>query len=540
MTNLVSKVAYFSKEFAIDQSLKIYSGGLGFLAGSYLKSAYALNKDLIGVGILWKYGYYDQDRDEDGLMKVNFEARHYHFLEDTGVQFTVNVHDKEVWVKVWLLKPETFETAPLYLLSTDVPENDFLSQTITHHLYDKNEATRVAQSILLGIGGAKMIDVLGLAITTYHLNEASAVPLIFYLYSKCQSISAVKQQVVFTTHTPEVAGNELRPIDLLTEMRFFDGLSPDVAIQITGQTGDQFDYTLGALRLARKANAVSTIHGHISREMWKDKAGVCDIIAITNAQNQKYWQDKGLKIALDNHDLQALKARKRALKQELFAEVADQTGKIFDPEVLTIVWARRFAGYKRAGMLLNDFEQFSAMVTQTAMPVQFIWAGKPYPFDTIQIALFHQIQQKTAAFANVAVLTGYELALSAKLKKGADVWLNTPRFTREASGTSGMSAAMNAAINFSIPDGWVAEFAVHGHNAFIIPVAETLMHDADLQEKEECTAIYKILQEEILPCYYKHHDDWLGIVENSMNEVSPKFDSNRMVEEYYKQLYSFS
>jgi starch phosphorylase len=321
-------------------------------------------------------------------------------------------------------------------------------------------------------------------------------------------------------------------------MRFFDGISPDIAIQITGQAGDQFDYTLGALRLARKANAVSAIHGNISRDMWKDKADICEIISITNAQNQKYWQDKELKLALDNHDFPALKARKRALKQELFAEVADQTGKIFDPEVLTIVWARRFAGYKRAGMLLNDFEQFSALVSQSTMPVQFIWAGKPYPFDTIQIELFQQIQQKTEVFANVAVLTGYELALSAKLKKGADVWLNTPRFTREASGTSGMSAAMNGAINFSIPDGWVAEFAVHGHNAFIIPVAETLMHDADLQEQEECKAIYKILKEEILPCYYNQHDDWLAIVENSMNEVSPKFDSDRMVEEYYAQLYN--
>ena len=537
MSNTVQKVAYFSEEFAVDQSLKIYSGGLGYLAGSHLRSAFELKKDLIGVGILWKYGYYDQVRDETGLMKVQFETKHYHFLEDVGLKFSINVHDKEVFVKVWLLKPETFGTAPLYLMSTDLPENDFLSQTITHHLYDKNDATRVAQSILLGIGGAKMLELLQIEVKTYHLNEASGVPLTFYLYSKYQSVEAVKQKVVFTTHTPERAGNEERKIDLLNQMHFFDGISYQTTLEITGQRGDNYNYTLGALRLSRKANAVSKIHLEESKRMWKSFEPICDIISITNAQNQKYWQDKDLKSALDKNDLQGLKARKRILKQELFKEVANQTGKLFDPDVLTIVWARRFTGYKRADFLLKDFELFTELVNRSDKRVQIIWAGKPYPFADVEIQLFRQMQQKTEPFKNVAVLTGYELELSAMLKKGADIWLNTPRFSREASGTSGMTAAMNGAINFSIPDGWVAEFAVHGHNAFLIPVATAYLGNNELLDKEEHVSMYRILKEEIIPCYYTQQEKWLGMVSNSMREVTPQFDSDRMVTEYYEKMY---
>src|SRR5919206_2515192 len=201
------KVAYFSMEFAIHQPLKIYSGGLGFLAGSHLRSAYELRQNLIGVGILWKYGYYDQARNQDQTLQVTWMEKLYSFLEETNIKFQIIVHDTPVWVKAYYLNPETFNTAPLFLLSTDVPENDYVSQTICHRLYDANVATKVAQFILLGVGGAKLMDELGFSPDLYHLNEAHGLSSAFYLLNKFKSVDELRKHLVFTTHTPEEAGN---------------------------------------------------------------------------------------------------------------------------------------------------------------------------------------------------------------------------------------------------------------------------------------------------------------------------------------------
>ena len=207
------KIAYFSMEFATHQPLKIYSGGLGFLAGSHLRSAYELRQNLIAVGILWKYGYYDQERNQDQTLDVAWNEKQFCFLEDTGIKFQITVHEHPVWVKVFYLNPETFKTAPLFLLSTDVAENDYVSQTITHRLYDANVATKVAQFILLGVGGAKLMDVLGFNPDLYHLNEAHGLSAAFYLYNKYKNnIEEVRKRLVFTTHTPEEAGNEKHDI----------------------------------------------------------------------------------------------------------------------------------------------------------------------------------------------------------------------------------------------------------------------------------------------------------------------------------------
>ena len=206
------KVAYFSMEFAVHQPLKIYSGGLGFLSGSHLRSAYELKQNLIGIGILWKYGYYDQARNQDQSLQVTWMEKLYSFLQDTGIRYQINIHDHPVWVKVMYLDPEVFKTAPLFLLSTDLPENDHISQTITHRLYDANVATKIAQFILLGVGGAKLVDELGFNPDRYHLNEAHGVSSVFYLYKKFGSVDEVKKRLVFTTHTPEEAGNEKHDI----------------------------------------------------------------------------------------------------------------------------------------------------------------------------------------------------------------------------------------------------------------------------------------------------------------------------------------
>jgi glycogen phosphorylase len=532
------RAAYFSMEFAVHQPLKIYSGGLGFLAGSHLRSAYELRQSLIGIGILWKYGYYDQARNQDQTLQVQWNEKIYNYLEDTGLKFQINIHDHPVWVKVWYLNPETFKSAPLFLLSTDLPENDYISQTITHRLYDANVATKVAQFILLGVGGAKLLDELGYETEVYHLNEAHAVSAAFYLLRKLGSVEEVRKRLVFTTHTPEEAGNEKHDIYLCEKMSYFCGLPLEEVREVTGLVGDQFNHSLAALRFARIANGVSELHGHVSRAMWEKQEGICPIIHITNSQNWRYWADKQLYFAMDTQDEQRFDDRKKYLKKRAFDIVADQTGKLFDPNVFTIVWARRFAGYKRAEFLTRDMERFKALMSSTKYPVQIIWAGKPYPVDYPAITDFNYLVHLSKEFDNMAVCTGYELALSKRLKQSADLWLNNPRVPREASGTSGMTAAMNGAVNFSTNDGWIPEFINHGNNGFVVPLTDYGNMKVQEQDEYDLNMMYNILEKQILPLYYERYDVWNQIVKNGMRDVRFRFDSGRMAAEYYDLLYN--
>lgn len=531
------KAAYFSMEFAIHQPLKIYSGGLGFLAGSHLRSAYELKQNLIGVGILWKYGYYDQARNQDQTLQVTFMEKIYSFLEETNIKFQIMIHDHPVWVKAFYLAPTIFNSAPLFLLSTDLPENDYVSQTITHRLYDANVATKVAQFILLGVGGAKLIDELNFEPEVYHLNEAHGFSSAFYLLHKYKSLEEVRKRLVFTTHTPEEAGNEKHDIYLCHKMGYFCGLTIDEVRKLTGIQDDQFNHSLAALRFARKANGVSELHGHVSREMWGKYEGICPIDHITNAQNWKYWADKKLYAFAEAKDKVGFDDRKLYLKKRAFEIVADQTGKVFDPNVLTIVWARRFAGYKRADFLSWDLSRFENILKNLQQPVQIIFAGKPYPVDYPAISQFNNLVHLSKNYDNVAVLIGYELGLSKSLKQASDVWLNNPRVPREASGTSGMTAAMNGAVNFSTDDGWIPEFIKHAHNGYVVPKADYDNMSTQEQDDYDLEQLYKILEEEIIPTYYNHPDKWRTISINGMNDVRIQFDSNRMAEEYYEKMY---
>jgi glycogen phosphorylase len=532
------RVAYFSMEFATHQPLKIYSGGLGFLAGSHLRSAYELRQNMIGIGILWKYGYYDQERNQDQTLDVAWNEKQYSFLEDTGIKFQITIHEHPVWVKALYLNPETFKTAPLFLLSTDLPENDYVSQTITHRLYDANVATKVAQFILLGVGGAKLVDLLGFNPELYHLNEAHGISAAFYLFKKYgHNIQDVKKRLVFTTHTPEEAGNEKHDIYLCHKMSYFCGLSVDEVKLLYGNDSDQFNHSLAALRFAHLSNGVSQLHGHVSRAMWSKYDNICPIISITNAQNWRYWADKQLYRFMEAGDDFGMDDRKKYLKKRAFEIVADQTGKIFHPDVFTIVWARRFAGYKRAGLITTAEEQFEKLVHSTKYPVQIVWAGKPYPVDHPAISEFNQLVHLSKRYKNVAVMTGYELGLSKRLKQAADVWLNNPRVPREASGTSGMTAAMNGAVNFSTNDGWIPEFINHGHNGFVVPMADYENMPVYEQDQYDLTKLYEILLQEILPLYYENYSTWRQVVKNGMQDVRFQFDSNRMAHEYYDLLY---
>ena len=531
------KAAYFSMEFAIHQPLKIYSGGLGFLAGSHLRSAFELNQNMIGIGMLWKYGYYDQSRNQDQTLQVSFMEKMYSFLEDTGIKYQILIHDHPVWVKAFYLAPNIFCSAPLFLLSTDLPENDYVSQTITHRLYDANVATKVAQFVLLGVGGAKLIDELNFNPEVYHLNEAHGFSAAFYLLYKYKSLDEVKKRLVFTTHTPEEAGNEKHDIYLCHNMGYFCGLGLDEVRRLTGIHDDQFNHSLAALRFARKANGVSELHGHVSREMWGKHEGICPIDHITNAQNWRYWADKQLYKFAEAGDETGFDDRKWYLKKRAFEIVADQTGKIFDPNVLTIVWARRFAGYKRADFLSWDLERFEKLLSNLKYPVQIIFAGKPYPVDHPAISQFNHLVNLSKNYKNVAVLVGYELALSKRMKQASDVWLNNPRVPREASGTSGMTAAMNGSVNFSTDDGWIPEFINHGNNGFVVPKADYANMSTEAQDEYDLNELYKILEEQIVPMYYEQKDTWRQITQNGMKDVRFQFDSNRMADEYYEKMY---
>ena len=525
-------VAYFSMEFAIDQALKTYSGGLGFLAGSHVRSAFENKQNLIGIGMLWKMGYYDQIRAADNSMDCQFREKMYSFLQDTNLRFQIDIDGQAVWVAAYFLPPQVFGTVPMFFLTTDTDGNDTEARQLSYNLYDASNTTKIAQCMILGIGGAKLLDALDYQPEVYHLNEAHAVSAVFYLYKKHQNTEAVKQQMVFTTHTPEEAGNEKHDINLLNRMGFFAGVPLTEVRTITGTPDNTFNHSLAALRLSRKANGVSALHGEVSRKMWGGFSGICEITHVTNAQNKNYWVDADLEKARLKADLKTIGKRKKELKKPLFDVVADQAGKIFDPNVFTIVWARRFASYKRPDLLTHNQARFDRLMKNSTYPIQFIWAGKPYPKDDGAINTFNRLFYLSHLYPNMAVLTGHELALSKLLKDGSDGWLNTPIVTREASGTSGMTAAMNASVNISTFDGWICEFAKNNENAFIVPVAPDANRDG-----VDIDNLFTQLEEVILPMYYDRPADWQKLVLQSMNDVDAFFTSDRMVREYYEKLY---
>ena len=454
-------VAYFSMEIAIDQSLATYSGGLGFLAGSHMQSAGYLQMPMVGVTMLWSYGYYDQRIDENGNVEVAYIRKHYDFLTDINVCTTVKVFGEDVTVKAYRVEGELFGTCPIYLLTTDIEGNSEWARKITHKLYDGDEKIRVAQETVLGIGGIRILQTVGYNFDVVHMNEGHALPAAFELLRQYNgNLKAVRQKTVFTTHTPVPAGNEVHWVDTLLEAGFFSGCSRETAVQLGGEN---FSLTVAALRMSRIANAVSQLHGLVANKMWEWVKDRCPIKAITNAVNLHYWQDPRIANAKTPEEL--LEA-KHDMKKDLFQYISDTQGKRFDPNVLTITWARRFADYKRAWLILMDEDRIGKLLNENK--VQLIFAGKFHPDDAMGKETFNNILRKSYNMKNVVVLPGYELALSAKLKKGSDIWLNTPTRPLEASGTSGMSANMNGAVHFSIYDGWAVEGTFPGINGYTV------------------------------------------------------------------------
>jgi starch phosphorylase len=294
------------------------------------------------------------------------------------------------------------------------------------------------------------------------------------------------------------------------------------------------NHTLAALRLSRLANAVSKLHHKKLLEIWKGHTGLCPITSVTNAQNFNYWADKKIYKCLKENNIEEFNRIKMLAKESLFEMVADENG---NKKILTIVFAKRFTGYKRADLLLLDMQRFDKLMKNESRPVQIIWAGKPYPADYSAIGTFDKIVNVCKNYNNCSVLVAYELKLSKLLKNGADLWLNVPRIGHEASGTSGMSAAMNGALNLTVADGWVPEFARDKINCFVIPHAEPTLPDRQ-QDEIDAANLYDLLENEVIPTYYDHPDKWFSMVKSSIEDVIPYFDSNRMVSEYYTSLYA--
>ena len=319
-------------------------------------------------------------------------------------------------------------------------------------------------------------------------------------------------------------------------MGFFSDVPLTEVKAITQTEDDELDHTLTALRLSKKANAVSHMHKKTLDGMWSKHTNICDIISITNAQNYSFWHDEEMYRALAGNDNKAILKKKMQWKLRLFDEVADQCGEMYDEKICTIIFAKRFAGYKRPDLFFHDMERFHRLVTNKERPVQIIWAGKPYPMDYAAIGVFDKIVEICKRYTNCSILVGYEIKLSKLLKQGADIWLNLPRLTHEASGTSGMTAAMNGAINLGFPDGWFPEFARDKINSFVIPPCDTSLPE-HVKDDTDAAGLYQLLETEVLPLYYDYPNRWLEIVKNGMKDIIPQFDSNRMAKEYYEKLY---
>ena len=528
---------YFSCEFAIDQSFKIYSGGLGFLAGSHMRAAADIRQNLCGIGILWTYGYYNQARGEDRELAVQFRKKEYAFLQDTGIRFTVPVHGHPVWVKAMFLPGDIFGTVPMFFLSTDVEENDSLSRAITHRLYDHDHLRRIAQYIILGAGGARLLDELGVDPDVWHLNEAHGLSAAFHLYEKHRSLEEVKKRLVFTTHTPEEAGNEKHGFNLLRDFSFFGGVPEEEVREITGIDGDEFNHSLAALRLARIANGVSKLHGEVSRQMWKDYPDICEITHVTNAQNKKYWADHGLEHARVRGDIEELRHRKRELKERLFRVVADQTGKLFKPDVLTLVWARRFAGYKRPDLIARDIRLFRELLQNNKYPIQIIWAGKPYPFDYSRdrhlqpphpphqgLPERHRARRlRTRAFPFPEKRLRHLAQQPGRHPRG----LRHLRHDRRHERLRQLLHLRR--LGLRIRQGREKLLHHPARRPVAQPRGPRPPRPARFLQGDE---------RNILPLYYDKPAEWNKLVLNSMNDVVPFFDADRMVDEYYKNIYA--
>jgi glycogen phosphorylase len=512
-------------EYGLDASFPIYSGGLGVLAGDFIKSAHDLKLPVVAVGLCWERGYGAQRIGPDGIPAYEYPEVDLSFLEDTGVRVRVRVRGVEVSCAVRMT--QRFGHVPLFLLQPIQPEHRW----ITRRLYEAGSEVRIAQEMLLGIGGVRALNWLGMPVATYHFNEGHAAFAGIELIAERMEAGLTfpdawedtRRQIVFTTHTPVPAGNEEHRLDDLRRM----GASLELSgAEIRAIGGDPFNMTVAGLRLARAANAVSQLHGETARAMWAGVENAAPILAITNGVHQPTWQAPGVRAA---EGAAALRQARAALKAELLAEVERRTGAKPAADRLTIGIARRAAGYKRNDLLVRDAERLEGLLSRT--PIQLVFAGKAHPDDAGGQALVARLVAATHRHpGRVLFLENHDMTVARLLVRGSDVWLNHPVRPLEACGTSGMKAALNGGLNLSVLDGWWAEACEHGVNGWAIGDERPGTDDTILG------ALYATLEKEVVPAW-QDEGRWAAMMRASIGTAQERFTADRMVREYFERLY---
>jgi glycogen phosphorylase len=528
------RVAYFCMEYGLDVRMKTYAGGLGILAGDYLKGAKDFDYPIVGIGIKWKQGYSEQKIDENGRPYDAFYQNQFDYLEDTGVSVTVKIRQRNVICKVW--KVEQFGNSPLYLLDTDLPENE--DAWITGQLYGWFGEERIAQEMVLGIAGVRALRALGIEIDVYHFNEGHALFAGFELIKEKmdqgktfeEAVKMSREEIVFTTHTPVIEGNESHYLDRLMYMGANNGLTLEQLILIGGSP---FNMTVGALRLSRKSNAVSKLHCHTAKKMWAGIKGHSEIIGITNCIHKPTWVDERMIEGAENDgDLWGIHLEN---KRNLIEFINVRTGVSLKEENIIIGFSRRAAPYKRSDFIFSD-ESVGRPLLKTGK-IQIVFSGKAHPLDDTGKDIVAKLVSMAKKYPNsVVFLENYDMEIGKMLTRGSDVWLNNPTRPKEASGTSGMKAAMNGVLNLSILDGWWPEACVHGVNGWQFGNGFQTKSEVK-QDTHDLKALYKILQKEVIPTYYLDRSTWINMMKQSILSTKDHFDVKRMLEEYYGKLY---
>jgi starch phosphorylase len=515
-------------EFGLHESFPIYAGGLGVLAGDFIKSARDLKRPLVAVGLRWERGYGAQRVGPDGLPYEEFPSYEHGFLRDTGVRIRVRVRGVEIHCSVWMT--DRYGNAPLYLIEPYRAQDRW----ITHRLYEAGTDVRIAQEMLLGIGGVRALNWLGIPISTYHFNEGHAVfagvEMICERMEMGESFpeawESVRKRIVFTTHTPVKEGNEEHSLRDLQRL----GASLQLSLsELRDIGGDPFNMTVAGLRLARAANAVSALHGETSRAMWAKVENAAPIVSVTNGVHQPTWQAETIRNA--GADPERLWNAHVALKRELIEEIAQRNRVRLDPEALFIGFARRAAGYKRSDFILRDEGRLEALLERH--PVNLVFSGKAHPDDGVGKSIVaHMVKAQQRFPGRIVFVENYDMSVARLLTRGCDVWLNNPIRPLEASGTSGMKAALNGLLNLSILDGWWPEGCIHGVNGWAIG-DETSGEDA-----KDFEALYQVLENEVLAAW-ADRSKWMGMMRESIAMAQQKFTADRMVLEYFEKLYAY-
>jgi starch phosphorylase len=604
-------VAYFCAEYGVHNSLPLYSGGLGVLAGDHLKSASDLCLPLMAVGLLYHYGYFRQHLRREGWQEESYREtdpeqlplRRIKAEDGTPLLIEVLIRERPVRAQVWRAD---IGRVPLYLLDTDIPVNQETDRWVTGHLYGGDRETRIVQEMLLGIGGVRLLRTLGVEPAVFHLNEGHSAFLTLELareliqsqgLSFAEAAKLVRQRCVFTTHTPVAAGNDEFDVDLLSrsfgpEYEKELGLSHDefIALGRTDPNNSQEPYGLTplAIRMSRLVNGVSRKHGEVSRALWQrlwpeETIEHVPITHVTNGVHAPTWvaplirslyeKYLGADWALHLRDPagwaqsisripdEELWAAHLLLKERLVAFIrqrsvlarvnrgettpfSEAARKMFEPGALTIGFARRVAGYKRWNLLLKDPERLLRIINNAERPVQFVFAGKAHPQDQEAKFILQQVAlwESNSEVGNRSVfLQNYDHEIARQLVQSVDVWLNVPRRPLEASGTSGEKVAMNGGLNLSVLDGWWLE-AYDGTNGFAIGNSVDGAEVADV-DSSDAESLYSLLEQQVVPLYYDRDSGrlprkWISMMKNSIATLVPEFNSDRMVEEYARRIYS--